>query len=172
MWCTNCWVSTRLADSLDYSIQPGSAMQYTRDHGLHPLITCIQSSPLKPSSCPGQPAPCACCRKQHAPPSRFLQQATPTDNNNRQCCCTVLKQHNLTLCTAVVSSGHVGMLADPTFAEIVHSIGLASLGADDKTIKHLTKVINTDKRLQYTVMEYKTAVTVLPEHHMICLNAN
>lgn len=32
------------------------------------------------------------------------------------------------------------MLADPTFAEIVHSIGVASLGADDKTIKHLTKV--------------------------------
>lgn len=40
----------------------------------------------------------------------------------------------------VLCAGHVGMLADPTFAEIVHSIGLASLGADDKTIKHLTKV--------------------------------
>lgn len=36
------------------------------------------------------------------------------------------------------------MLADPTFAEIVHSIGLASLGADDKTIKHLTKVSSTE----------------------------
>jgi hypothetical protein len=32
------------------------------------------------------------------------------------------------------------MLADPTFADIVHSIGEASLGADDETIKHLTKV--------------------------------
>lgn len=32
------------------------------------------------------------------------------------------------------------MLADPTFAEIVQSIGQASLGADDATIKHLTKV--------------------------------
>jgi hypothetical protein len=37
-------------------------------------------------------------------------------------------------------TGHVAMLADPTFAEIVQSIGQASLGADDKTIKHLTKV--------------------------------
>lgn len=36
--------------------------------------------------------------------------------------------------------GHVAMLADPTFADIVHSIGEASLGADDETIKHLTKV--------------------------------
>jgi hypothetical protein len=32
------------------------------------------------------------------------------------------------------------MLADPTFADLVHSIGVASLGADDKTIRHLTKV--------------------------------
>lgn len=32
------------------------------------------------------------------------------------------------------------MLADPTFAEIVQSIGQASLGADEATIKHLTKV--------------------------------
>jgi phenylalanine-4-hydroxylase len=70
--------------------------------------------------------------------------------------------------TAVVSAGHVGMLADPTFAEIVHSIGLASLGADDKTIKHLTKVSNKDKRLQYTVMEYKTSSTPLPDHILEC----
>jgi phenylalanine-4-hydroxylase len=40
-----------------------------------------------------------------------------------------------------ISSGHVAMLADPTFADLVHSIGVASLGADDKTIRHLTKVM-------------------------------
>lgn len=34
----------------------------------------------------------------------------------------------------------MAMLADPTFADIVHSIGVASLGADDETIKHLVKV--------------------------------
>lgn len=32
------------------------------------------------------------------------------------------------------------MLADPTFAEMVQAIGEASLGADEKTIWHLTKV--------------------------------
>jgi phenylalanine-4-hydroxylase len=36
--------------------------------------------------------------------------------------------------------GHVPMLADPTFAEMVQAIGEASLGADEKTIWHLTKV--------------------------------
>jgi hypothetical protein len=32
------------------------------------------------------------------------------------------------------------MLADPTFAEMVQAIGVASLGADEKQIWHLTKV--------------------------------
>lgn len=32
------------------------------------------------------------------------------------------------------------MLADPTFADMVQAIGEASLGADEKTIWHLTKV--------------------------------
>lgn len=32
------------------------------------------------------------------------------------------------------------MLADPDYADLVHSIGLASLHADDKQIWHLTKV--------------------------------
>jgi phenylalanine-4-hydroxylase len=36
--------------------------------------------------------------------------------------------------------GHVPMLADPTFASMVQAIGQASLGADEKTIWHLTKV--------------------------------
>ncbi|WIA37157.1 hypothetical protein OEZ86_014117 [Tetradesmus obliquus] len=36
--------------------------------------------------------------------------------------------------------GHVPMLADPTFAEMVQAIGVASLGADEKQIWHLTKV--------------------------------
>jgi len=40
-------------------------------------------------------------------------------------------------------SGHVPMLADPTFAEMVQAIGEASLGADEKTIWHLTKVRGT-----------------------------
>jgi phenylalanine-4-hydroxylase len=37
-------------------------------------------------------------------------------------------------------AGHVPMLADPTFAEMVQAIGVASLGADEKQIWHLTKV--------------------------------
>lgn len=36
--------------------------------------------------------------------------------------------------------GHVPMLADPAFCDLVHQIGIASLGADDATIWHLTKV--------------------------------
>ncbi|EFN54228.1 hypothetical protein CHLNCDRAFT_24756, partial [Chlorella variabilis] len=36
--------------------------------------------------------------------------------------------------------GHVPMLADPAFAELVHAIGIASLGADEKQIWHLTKI--------------------------------
>jgi len=36
--------------------------------------------------------------------------------------------------------GHVPMLADPSFADMVQAIGMASLGADEKTIWHLTKV--------------------------------
>lgn len=36
--------------------------------------------------------------------------------------------------------GHVPMLADPAFCDLVHHIGVASLGADDKTIWKLTKI--------------------------------
>eukprot|EP00898_Chlorokybus_atmophyticus_P004324 jgi/Chlat1/4893/Chrsp31S04904 len=36
--------------------------------------------------------------------------------------------------------GHVPMLADPDFADVAHAIGVASLGASDKDIWHLTKV--------------------------------
>lgn len=36
--------------------------------------------------------------------------------------------------------GHVPMLADPAYCEMVEAIGRASLGADEKTIWHLTKV--------------------------------
>lgn len=36
--------------------------------------------------------------------------------------------------------GHVPMLADPAFCDLAHTIGVASLGADEKTIWHLTKV--------------------------------
>lgn len=35
--------------------------------------------------------------------------------------------------------GHVPMLADPAFCDLVHAIGVASLGADEKQIWHLTK---------------------------------
>ncbi|KXZ45337.1 hypothetical protein GPECTOR_56g434 [Gonium pectorale] len=36
--------------------------------------------------------------------------------------------------------GHVPLLADPAYSQLVQAIGAASLGADDKTIWHLTKV--------------------------------
>ncbi|KAK9915267.1 hypothetical protein WJX75_006868 [Coccomyxa subellipsoidea] len=36
--------------------------------------------------------------------------------------------------------GHVPMLADPDFCDMVHSIGVASLCADDSQIWHLTKI--------------------------------
>eukprot|EP00878_Enallax_costatus_P017081 GHUV01017934.1.p1 GENE.GHUV01017934.1~~GHUV01017934.1.p1 ORF type:complete len:162 (+),score=60.51 GHUV01017934.1:923-1408(+) len=36
--------------------------------------------------------------------------------------------------------GHVPMLADPVFADMVQQIGEASLGADEKLVWHLTKV--------------------------------
>jgi phenylalanine-4-hydroxylase len=36
--------------------------------------------------------------------------------------------------------GHVPMLADPAYADLVHQIGIASLTADEKQIWHLTKV--------------------------------
>lgn len=39
-----------------------------------------------------------------------------------------------------LSAGHVPMLADPAYADLVHQIGIASLGADEKQIWHLTKV--------------------------------
>jgi phenylalanine-4-hydroxylase len=44
------------------------------------------------------------------------------------------------LLVSLFCAGHVPMLADPTFAEMVEAIGVASLGADDKAIWHLTKV--------------------------------
>jgi hypothetical protein len=43
-------------------------------------------------------------------------------------------------CVLLCCAGHVPMLADPTFASMVQAIGQASLGADEKTIWHLTKV--------------------------------
>lgn len=46
---------------------------------------------------------------------------------------------NFCRCLAQVI-GHVPMLADPTFAELVHRIGIASLGADEKQLWHLTKI--------------------------------
>lgn len=36
--------------------------------------------------------------------------------------------------------GHVPMLADPSFCDLVQTIGAASLGADEKQIWHLTKI--------------------------------
>ncbi|KAL4458367.1 hypothetical protein ABPG75_013232 [Micractinium tetrahymenae] len=36
--------------------------------------------------------------------------------------------------------GHVPMLADPAFADLVHAIGVASLGADEQQLKHLVKL--------------------------------
>jgi len=36
--------------------------------------------------------------------------------------------------------GHVPMLVDPAFCDLVHNIGVASLGADEKEIWHLTKI--------------------------------
>ena len=38
------------------------------------------------------------------------------------------------------NAGHVPMLADPDFCDMVHSIGVASLCADDSQIWHLTKI--------------------------------
>ena len=35
--------------------------------------------------------------------------------------------------------GHVPLLADPAFCDLVHQIGIASLGTDDKAVWHLTK---------------------------------
>ncbi len=32
------------------------------------------------------------------------------------------------------------MLADPSFADLVHAIGVASLGADEQQLKHLVKL--------------------------------
>lgn len=37
-------------------------------------------------------------------------------------------------------AGHVPMLADPAFCDMVQSIGVASLCADEKQIWHLTKI--------------------------------
>jgi phenylalanine-4-hydroxylase len=42
----------------------------------------------------------------------------------------------LSLCHA----GHVPMLADAAFCDLVHNIGIASLCADDSQIWHLTKI--------------------------------
>ena len=42
--------------------------------------------------------------------------------------------------SAVTSAGHVPMLADPAYCDLVQNIGVASLGADEKQIWHLTKL--------------------------------
>ena len=39
-----------------------------------------------------------------------------------------------------VVTGHVPMLADPAYCDLVQNIGVASLGADEKQIWHLTKL--------------------------------
>lgn len=41
---------------------------------------------------------------------------------------------------AAPPAGHVPMLADPAFADLVHAIGVASLGADEQQLKHLVKL--------------------------------
>jgi phenylalanine-4-hydroxylase len=41
---------------------------------------------------------------------------------------------------AHVRAGHVPMLADQAFCDLVHAIGVASLCADDSQIWHLTKI--------------------------------
>jgi hypothetical protein len=51
----------------------------------------------------------------------------------------------LLLLLLLLLPGHVPMLADPTFAEMVQAIGQASLGADDKLIWHLTKVCDSPR---------------------------
>ena len=40
----------------------------------------------------------------------------------------------------MAAAGHVPMLADPAYCNLVHNIGVASLGADEKQIWHLTKL--------------------------------
>jgi hypothetical protein len=52
-----------------------------------------------------------------------------------------VRQPNCSCCvSSLLFAGHVPMLANPTFAEMVQAIGVASLGADEKQIWHLTKV--------------------------------
>ena len=43
-------------------------------------------------------------------------------------------------CLSVCGAGHVPMLADPAYCDLVQNIGVASLGADEKQIWHLTKL--------------------------------
>lgn len=45
--------------------------------------------------------------------------------------CTV-SMHTVLYISTV--AGHVPMLANPAYADLVHAIGVASLGADDKMI--------------------------------------
>lgn len=59
------------------------------------------------------------------------------------------------MCCAT-SVGHVPMLADPTFADMVQQIGEASLGADEKQIWHLTKV-NPGQRCCVACSSYHAA---------------
>jgi phenylalanine-4-hydroxylase len=56
--------------------------------------------------------------------------------------CCIAANHRQSFALFAVCAGHVPMLADPTFAEMVQAIGVASLGADEKQIWHLTKVGN------------------------------
>lgn len=39
-----------------------------------------------------------------------------------------------------ITTGHVPMLADRDLCDLIHHIGIASLGADEKQIWHLTKI--------------------------------
>ena len=49
-------------------------------------------------------------------------------------------QAGLLVIIARAAAGHVPMLADPAYCNLVHNIGVASLGADEKQIWHLTKL--------------------------------
>ena len=54
----------------------------------------------------------------------------------------ILKAYPITNFTSgyCFAAGHVPMLADPAFCDLAYAIGLASLGADEKQIWHLTKI--------------------------------